>query len=596
MSTGNRTSSRSNGICFEIAFVAPSRGLERTGLRIKRMSASAKIIWAAGTALVLASAGLIALGLFWFQRDRAQNLILQDAGNALAEKKFDTALALYDQALRLHLSATKASEAYYGRANAETEKARYDEAIRDFSEALKLNPKMVAACWGRGYASQLKGDLDNALRDYAEYVRSDQNAGRVYFNRGLIYLQRKEWAKAVEDFSESIRCEPENSYAYFDRGSALAELSELDGALASLDAAISIDPTLAEAYRIRATVHRKRGELDRAQSDELLAAKLTPPTAPSILGPFRSGADLLDDARLAETSGRYDEAIDLCDKALATKLRPFYMSNAYMTRGNCYAGKGDWDKALRDYDEAVQIQPNNYDALVNRGNAYAHKKERDKSTRDYDEALRLNPKMFQAYCNRAMNYLAAGDLDRAFADLTESVRLNPKFAEGYARRSIVLLRLKHKDEALADADSAVRLAPDRGEPYLTRGRLRSARREFSLARADFERALERSREPNSSLLNSLAWFFATCPDPSGRDGKKAVQLATKGCELTKWKDAHLIDTLAAALAETGDYDQAIERQSEAIKLYEGPADVRSGMEKRLKLYRQHHPCREEPGD
>jgi tetratricopeptide (TPR) repeat protein len=559
------------------------------------MKRSNKIALVGGAVLLLGLAGLMAFGIFWFQRDRKQTLALEKAETALHQNNFETAIAFFNDAFQLDLSPARAAAAYFGRAHAEIEKGRYDDAIRDFSEAIRLYPDRVEPYWDRGYAYQQKGNWENALRDYSEVLRRDQNAGQVYFNRGLIYLQRKEWTKAVADFSESIRCEPEQSYAYFDRGSALAELGELDGALASLDAAISMNPTLAEAYQVRATVHRKRGELERARTDELMAAKLAPRT-PSIVGPIPSGADLLAEARLAETSGRYDEAIDLCDKALETKLTAPYMSNAYMTRGNCYADKGDWDRALRDYDEAVRIQPNNYDALVNRGNAYAHKKERDKSTRDYDEALRLNPKMFQAYCNRALNYLAAGDLDRALADLTESVRLNPKFAEGYSRRSIVLLRLKRKDEALADADSAVRLTPDRAEPYVVRARLRSARREFSLARADFERALERSREPRSSFLNSLAWFFATCPDRSGRNGKKSIELATKSCELTKWKDAHLLDTLAAAFAETGDYDQAIKRQSEAIKLYEGPADVRSGMEKRLALYRHHHPCRDEPSD
>jgi tetratricopeptide (TPR) repeat protein len=558
------------------------------------MSRSAKFVWAAVAAVFLVVAGGVTLGLCWFLRDQAQARTIQRAEDALEQNDFGTAIALFDEALKWHWPTARAATAYYGRARAKVEKGSYDDAIRDLSEALRLNPSGVEAYWARGYAYQLKGDLDKALSDYAEYLSHDQNAGRVYSDRGLIYLQRKEWAKAVDDFSESIRCEPDNSYAYFDRGSALAELGELDGALASLDAAISMNPTLAEAYQIRATVHRKRGELDRARTDELVATKLAPGTTPSIVGPIRLGTDLLDDARLAQASGRFDEAIDLCDKALETKVSPSVMSNAYMTRGNGYAGKGDWDRALRDYDEAIRIQPHNYDALVNRGNAHAHKKERDKSTSDYNEAIRLNPKMFQAYCNRAMNYLAAGDLDRALADLTESVRLNPKFEEGYARRSVVLLRLKRKDEALVDADSAVTLTPDRAEPYIVRGDLRSARREFSLARADFERALERSREPHWSFLNSVAWFFATCPDRSGRDGKRSIQLATKACELTKWKDAHLLDTLAAAFAEAGDYDQAVKRQSEAIKLYEGPADVRSGMEKRLALYRQHHPCREEP--
>jgi tetratricopeptide (TPR) repeat protein len=553
------------------------------------MSRFAKILLASLVFVFLVGGGVLGLGVYWILLDRQQNRVLQKAGEALDKRDFGTAIALFDRAFKLHLPSTKAAWAHSGRGRAETENGKYADAIRDFSEALRLYPKGKEAYWGRAYAYQLNGDLDKALSDYAEYLRYDENAGPVYFSRGLIYLQRKEWAKAVQDFSESIRCEPENSSAYLNRGSALLELGELDGAQASLDAAISMNPTLAEAYEIRGRVHRKRGELDRARTDDLMATKL----APSIVGPTRSGSDFLDDARLAEASGRYDEAIDLCDKALETKLSPSVMSNAYMTRGNGYAGKGDWDRALRDYDEAVRIQPYNYDALVNRGNAYTHKKEPANSTNDYNEAIRLNPKSFQAYCNRGMNYFAAGDPDRALADLTECVRLNPKFAEGFARRSIVLLRLKRKDEALVDVDSAVRLTPDRAEPYVVRGNLRTARREFSLARADFERALERSREPPWSFLNSVAWFLATCPDRSGRDGKKSIQLATKACELTKWKDAHLLDTLAAAFAETGDYDQAIKRQSEALKLFEEPGDVRTGMQKRLALYQKHHAYREE---
>ncbi|HZE13952.1 MAG TPA: tetratricopeptide repeat protein, partial [Chthoniobacterales bacterium] len=539
--------------------------------------------------------GALGLGASWFLLDREQNRVLQKARDALDKHDSETAIALFDKALELHLPSGRAAWAYQGRGRAESEKGRYADAIRDLSEALRLNPRGIDAYYARGYAFQLNGDLDSALRDYAEYLRRDENAGGVYFNRGLIYLQRKEWAKAVADFSESIRCEPQQSYAYFDRGSALAQLGALDGALASLDAAISMNPTFAEAYQIRAMVHRKRGELDRAQTDERAATTFAPKTAPStILGPTRSAADLLNDARLAELSKRYDEGIDLCDKALATKLTPSFMSNAYMTRGNCYAGEGDWDKALRDYGEAVRIQPNNYDALTNRGNAYAHKRELAKSTDDYSEALRLNPKVFQAYYNRALNYLATSDLDRALADLTEAIRLNPKFTQAYTRRSAVLIRLKRRDEALKDADTAVSLSPDDAEAYLSRGRLRVNRREFLQARADYQKAIEHLGNGQPTLLNDAAWFFATCPDKACRDGKKAVDLATRACEMRQWRDSQALDTLAAAFAEVGDFDQAIKRQSDALKFYERSDDVRTRMQKRLALYQRHHPFRQEP--
>lgn len=562
------------------------------------MTKPTKIALVAGAGLLLLLATVGALGIFWFQRDREQNIALEEAGTALNEQNSESAIALFDRALQLHLPPSKAAWAYYGRAQAENSRAKYDDAIRDFSEAIRLNPKGMEAYAGRGYAYQVKEEWDKALADYTEVLRSDQNAGWVYFNRGLIYLERKEWAKAVEDLSEAIRCEPQYSYAYFRRGSALAELGDLDGALASLDAAISLQPQLAEAYEARASVYRRRNEPVRARSDELTAMQFAPRNLPSAAvsptyGANRAGAELLDAARMAEMAGRYDEAIDLCDKALQNKLSPSLLSNAYMTRGNAYSSKGDWDRALRDYDEAIKIQPINYDALTNRGNAYARKGQRDKSTQDYDEAIRLNPKLFQAYCNRALNFLNAGDPDRALADLNESIRLNPKFAEAYSRRSVVLMRLKRQDEALADADTAVTLTPDTAEAYFYRGRLRSSRNEYSEARADYERVLERARNPQARVWNAIAWFLATCPDESARDGKKSVLLATKACELTQWKNTSLLDTLAAACAEAGDFDQAIKWQSETLRLYDDAGDSRPAMEKRLALYKQHKAYRED---
>jgi len=80
----------------------------------------------------------------------------------------------------------------------------------------------------------------------------------------------------------------------------------------------------------------------------------------------------------------------------------------------------------------------------------------------------------------------------------------------------------------------------------------------------------------------LAWIGATCSDVRFRDGKQAVEYAMKACELSKWKDGRNIETLAAACAESGDFDQALEYQTQFIDANSDgdKADFRS----QLRLY------------
>ena len=86
--------------------------------------------------------------------------------------------------------------------------------------------------------------------------------------------------------------------------------------------------------------------------------------------------------------------------------------------------------------------------------------------------------------------------------------------------------------------------------------------------------------------NGRAWLWATCKDAKFRDGKQAVESATKACELTKWQSPGYLDTLAAAYAESGDFAAAIHWEEKAIELTHDPKSAESHR-KNLALFKDH---------
>ena len=94
------------------------------------------------------------------------------------------------------------------------------------------------------------------------------------------------------------------------------------------------------------------------------------------------------------------------------------------------------------------------------------------------------------------------------------------------------------------------------------------------------------------LSAALGWFLATCPNKKWRDGKAALPEAEIACRLTQWKNGTYLDNMAAALAEAGDFEQAMKREEQALKMVQ--AGDRKIFEKHLASYRQHRPWLDQP--
>ena len=111
-----------------------------------------------------------------------------------------------------------------------------------------------------------------------------------------------------------------------------------------------------------------------------------------------------------------------------------------------------------------------------------------------------------------------------------------------------------------------------------------------MAIADYKEAI-RLDCTFARAYHALAWLWATCPEESYRDGKRAVEFATRACGLSDWKEAFNLRALAAAYAEVGEFDKAVEWEEKAIQLYANADDRKKG-EERLKLYKDKKPYRE----
>ena len=101
--------------------------------------------------------------------------------------------------------------------------------------------------------------------------------------------------------------------------------------------------------------------------------------------------------------------------------------------------------------------------------------------------------------------------------------------------------------------------------YVGRGLFLSRQGDFASGMADSEKAIQLDSNCFTAY-NNLAWMLATAAEAKLRDGKKAVEFATRACELSKWKEPYCLGTLAAALAETGKFDEAIKWEEKCIQM------------------------------
>ena len=166
------------------------------------------------------------------------------------------------------------------------------------------------------------------------------------------------------------------------------------------------------------------------------------------------------------------------------------------------------------------------------------------------------------------------------------------YALAHYHLGAALLRSGKPAEAIPELTQAVELAPRTAMMHYELGIALFRNGQQTAGDAEFRTA--REVDPRwPAAAREAAWTLATHPDRQGRNGALAVQLAQHACAVAQYSDPFLLDTLAAAQAESGQFEEAAKTMRRALEYKAAlPPDLVRPMEERLRLYERRQPFHE----
>lgn len=423
-------------------------------------------------------------------------------------------------------------------------------ALDDLTAAVEGHPDLTLAQLAIGRLEMLPGgDNEKAKTALDAAVASAENADAGIRAEALKYRSMLESDNdaGMEYLDQAMKLSDDNPALLALWATRLLDENQGEKALEAIDKAIALDSENKDYKKSKAFI---LASLERYDEAEKLFDEATADTADDLMTKIEKGQFLVSIKKNAEAIALFTEMID--------QFSAF--PSLYYLRGAIYAQDKDYKKALKDINQALRIDPSFNEAIQLKGVIYLQQKK-------YGDAVRLFEML------RAKN----PDDEQSVAQLAYALSQNDDYT-GAIRRLNALLKKKPE---------CIELLRSKGDIQLLYG-------QWEKAIQTYEQILA-LRPNDSGTLNNYAWLLATSPEDSVRNGKKALEMATKAAEKTNYKEAHILSTLGSAYAEIGQFDKAIEWSEKAVALGEKEQNERlDDLKKEKESYLKKEPWRETP--
>ncbi|XP_043930180.1 tetratricopeptide repeat protein 6 [Protopterus annectens] len=396
-------------------------------------------------------------------------------------RKTNSARALQDLSVSVLLNDTYENlNAFLQRGILYTDVQQWPEAVCDFDNVLMLDRTVAVAHVNLGLIFMLKMDhYYEALRRFTDAIKVSPTYSRAYICRAQAYHKLHDLQKALRDLTRAIHLQPDNHQLYIMRGQYLFEMKKFELASFCIHHAAEINQALNASPVQQALVHSFCQNYSKA-TESLVSATGARPNASlfALLGKTQMKAK-----KSKEAIQSFEQALHLLTEDNA-KPSGSEVAEIFYLIGLCYVEQVHLLKALDAFTNAVKIFPDHADAYYQRGLCKMRLKQ-VKCIQDFNRALTCNPNLFQAYLSRAAFYGIKGLYTKAILNCSEALRIQPKSVRAYLYRGALKYYIKAYIYAIEDLTAAINLEKACTLAYYNRAVCYHQTKDFNKALKDY---------------------------------------------------------------------------------------------------------------